>query len=233
MQKSVLARVFGRLGSVCYDNFWLILIGDVMIYLMGMIHLFAAGVSTLGFAEALRIFKKYWLDHSYDIGTALYNDIYPQMTFNIYFYVIMAFLVLISVGLYLGKWYVSLRLYRNQPASFKDYFSQFHKVVSGCALYGILIFAEVLGFICFIVPAIYIQCKYGFAPQIFADENVGILEAFNKSAEVTRGKKEYVFGYGLILMIVNKFLKYDVNIFSTMYKAAIYEELRKEQSSMN
>lgn len=67
-------------------------------------------------------------------------------------------------------------------------------------LLGIMI---MIGLILLIVPGIYLALKYGFATILVVDENLGPLNALKRSAELTSGRKMFIFVFGLCALLIN------------------------------
>ncbi len=59
------------------------------------------------------------------------------------------------------------------------------------------------GLILFIVPGFYWALKYQFATYIVAEEDVTIAQAFHDSAVLVRGHEWDLFGYWLIMFLMN------------------------------
>jgi uncharacterized membrane protein len=59
-------------------------------------------------------------------------------------------------------------------------------------LYSLIVLG---GFILLIIPGIYIALRYCFAPILVIDKKMGIGEAFDKSKEMTKGKKWKLLGF--------------------------------------
>ena len=76
----------------------------------------------------------------------------------------------------------------------------FFKFVAGYFLY-ILIVA--LGFLLLIVPGIIWMIKYQYAVYLIADKGSGPLESLRKSSEITQGVKWELFGFLLLLGLIN------------------------------
>jgi hypothetical protein len=106
-------------------------------------------------------------------------------------------MIVLSVGILslfgsfirLGYTKILLGLYDRNYSSIGMLFSCSHLVLRnfvGMILYGLLCS---LGFLFFIIPGIYFLVTYGFYHQVIVDKEVGVFEAFSKSAEITHGAK--------------------------------------------
>lgn len=86
---------------------------------------------------------------------------------------------------------VSLKFADGQPVQFADLYQGFtvRKVINYIAasiLYGIMV---AIGFILLIVPGIYLALTYGQFSYAIIDKDLGILDAFKYSKQITSGQK--------------------------------------------
>ncbi len=65
-------------------------------------------------------------------------------------------------------------------------------------LYGLAVLG---GFILLIIPGIYVALRYCFAPILIIDKKMGVGEAFDKSKEMTDGKKWQMIGFFVVSII--------------------------------
>ena len=63
--------------------------------------------------------------------------------------------------------------------------------------------AVIVGLILFIVPGIIIGIKLQFASYLVVDKNMGVVDALNKSSEMTKGIKMNLFLFGILLFLIN------------------------------
>ncbi len=85
--------------------------------------------------------------------------------------------------------------------------SQFQQPVSKAVKYVVASFmfsaVMLLGIICFIIPGVYFALRYQFVFVLIADKDVGILEAFAMSSQMTKGSKLDLFGLAIMNLVVN------------------------------
>ena len=161
--------------------------------IFGILYLpFAGGVmeavSAGGAQEALRVFGE-------NIST------------NLGLFAVMSFLALVAfsfLGSFLGLGYtkILLELYDKNYSTIGILFSCSHLVVRNLLasiLYGLLC---LVGFLFFIIPGIYFVLTYGFYHQFIVDKEVGVFEAFSKSAEITRGAKFEIFITKVLIFVI-------------------------------
>jgi uncharacterized membrane protein len=72
--------------------------------------------------------------------------------------------------------------------------------IFGSIIYGLIVFG---GLILFIVPGIIWAIKYQFFSYLIVDKNLSPMEAIRKSGEMTAGNKGKLFGFGLLLALIN------------------------------
>lgn len=111
--------------------------------------------------------------------------------------VVMFFLELGVIGLW-------LKLVRTgEEGKLAELFSKhqiFLRAFAANIVYGVLI---VIGLICFIVPGIYIGIRFMFLNYLFVDQNLGFKEAFSESSRMTKGIKWDLFGYLIVILLLN------------------------------
>lgn len=103
----------------------------------------------------------------------------------------------ISVWLTCGLLKLSLGLYNNKKLPIEDFFTQFKyfwRVLGSTILVGLIV---VFGLCMLIVPGIYFALKYKFTEYLIVDQDLGIVEAMQKSAELTQGIKLRLFVFSL------------------------------------
>jgi hypothetical protein len=77
------------------------------------------------------------------------------------------------------------------------------RVILPLIVLWILFFLAVfLGWVIFIVPAIMLCAMWAVAQPALVEERVGILEAFGRSRDLTRGSRWLVFALGLIMIVI-------------------------------
>ncbi len=110
------------------------------------------------------------------------------------------------IGLIVGPWLaaglmrISLDYYGGKKLPFEALFTQFKyfwRIFGAQILVGLIV---VGGLILLIIPGIYWALKYQFVPNIIVDKNLGILEAMQKSGEITKDIKLQLFLFDLTLL---------------------------------
>ncbi len=106
---------------------------------------------------------------------------------------------------------------------------QLLKFLGASILLGIII---LIGFVLFIVPGVYLMLKYYYVPYLIVDRNMGISEAFKKSAQMTEGVKMDLLVFGLLCfgVLVLGFVAFIVGVLVampvvTLASVYIYNEL--------
>jgi uncharacterized membrane protein len=98
---------------------------------------------------------------------------------------------------------IGLGALRNESTKldqFQQPFGKAFKYLVASFLYDFVVF---VGFCAFIVPGIYFVLRYQFALSLIVDKDVGILDAFAMSSQMTRKSKLDLFGLGIMSMFVN------------------------------
>lgn len=67
-------------------------------------------------------------------------------------------------------------------------------------LYGVLVLG---GLLLLIIPGIIWAIRYQFAAYVIVDKDLGVLDAFRRSGQITEGHKWNLFGYAIIQGILN------------------------------
>jgi uncharacterized membrane protein len=100
-------------------------------------------------------------------------------------------------------------------------------------LYRLIFFG---GLIFFIIPGIYFATKYWFAPYIYVDKRIGVIESFKESAKLTKGIKWQLFLLlilqmlicigGALALLVGLVIAIPINYLSDVY---VYRKLSAEE----
>jgi len=123
-------------------------------------------------------------------------------------YEIPAALVLLA-PLYAGQFLLALRAVQDQPVSFREFFHGFYQwapLVGVSLLVSLLVAA---GFFMLIIPGIVWSLTFAFAPVIILDSQrgggpyakVGVIQAIQRSKELTKGYRGILFGVSLLLVL--------------------------------
>lgn len=87
-----------------------------------------------------------------------------------------------------------IRLYRREPVSVSDLFSQFHSFGKALGLRITTTVLVSLWTLLLVIPGIIAVFRYAMAPYILAeDPDTGIMEALSRSSEMMRGNKLRLF----------------------------------------
>ncbi len=108
-----------------------------------------------------------------------------------------------SVVVAMGFVTVRLKLVDGGRASFRALLSNwpvFLKYVAGVIIYVLIVFC---GLVLLVVPGIIWSIRFMFWSYHVVDGRTGLVEAFKKSAEDTRGQKVHLFGLALVLFGIN------------------------------
>lgn len=98
---------------------------------------------------------------------------------------------------------IMLLLHDKKKAQLKDLFSQyrlFFYYLGGVLLYSLIVLG---GLILFVIPGIVWAITYQYVPYLIIDRKLSPLEALKKSREITRGNRWELFGFRLILLLIN------------------------------
>lgn len=117
------------------------------------------------------------------------------------FFVSLIFMLL-SVFLQVGLVKALLDLSAHKEVHVSQLFASsnyvyFWKYILGGIAYGLMV---AVGLILLIIPGVMIAITYSQWQYLLIDKNLGIKEAFKKSAEMTRGKRLDIFYIGLLLI---------------------------------
>ena len=96
-----------------------------------------------------------------------------------------------------------LKIERGGHASLKELFDHVNliwKYILASIAYGLSI---VVGFVLLVIPGVYVMLKYLFVPILIIDKDLGVKQAFKKSAHMTEGNKWHLLGFILILALLN------------------------------
>lgn len=127
----------------------------------------------------------------------------------------------------LGLIHIALSVYSNEPVKFKDLFSQTHRFVDylvARVLYGLIVLA---GLLLLIVPGFIWMMTYMFFGYALVDKNLKPRAALRESARITKGKRWKLFGFSMVVLLVNILgaLALGIGLFITVpttYLAVVY-----------
>jgi len=113
--------------------------------------------------------------------------------------------VYLALGLYIsiGILKASLRVYDGESPAIGDVLlhsgGYFWRCIGATILYGL---AVIVGMALFIVPGFILAIMYSQVANLIVDRDMPILEAFGKSAQLTKGVKWQLFLFGLFCGVV-------------------------------
>lgn len=109
---------------------------------------------------------------------------------------------LVNRYLKLGLTKVSFELYDKNNSSWDTLFSCYSLIMKDAIASCLYFFIGFIGLFLLIVPGIYWGITYGFYHQFIVDKQVGIVDAFKKSAEITRGAKWELFSLSILFFFI-------------------------------
>jgi len=107
-----------------------------------------------------------------------------------------------STFLSLGMLSVALNIVSGRRASVSQLFSQGGKFLKALGAMVLFIIATYIGLILLIVPGIYIMLRYGFFLTAITDKNLGIIESFKYSSQLTKNTKLPLLGLGVLCALM-------------------------------
>ncbi len=127
---------------------------------------------------------------------------------------ILSYILQTFIGM--GIFAFALALVKGQDASISQLFGQsggkLLKVCVASLLYGIMV---VLGFICFVIPGIYLTIRFFYYQAAIIDKDLGIIESFSYSSKLTRDNKLNILGLHVLnfLIVIAGFLAFGIGLF--------------------
>jgi len=99
----------------------------------------------------------------------------------------------VSIFLSLGAIHAMLKLVDGEHPEVGDLFSQGPQFLRGLGAYILYCLMVLVGCVLLIVPGIYLACRFGFFMQGIVDKNLGVMDSFNYSSELTTNNRLNVF----------------------------------------
>jgi hypothetical protein len=93
-----------------------------------------------------------------------------------------------------GIWHTSLKFIDGKDAEFSDIFGQGRKLLRLFGASIVFVLAISIGFLLLIVPGFIILTRYGFCFLAIIDKDLGIMDSFKYSSELTRSSKLKLVG---------------------------------------
>lgn len=106
----------------------------------------------------------------------------------------------VSIFISLGATRFGLNLVSGSTVGVAQIFGEGDKLLRGIGVSILLGLMIVVGFLCLIVPGIWLALKYGQAMTALVDRNCGVIEAFKYSSKITHGHKAKLMLLGLAAM---------------------------------
>ena len=134
----------------------------------------------------------------------LIASIINKLGFEFSIAIVVAGLISFFVNRYLklGFTKVSFDLYDKNYGTLQTLFSCYRLIVKDVVATLLYFFICFIGYVLFIVPGVYCAITYGFYHQFIVDKQVGVLESFTKSAEITRGAKWELLALSVLLFFI-------------------------------
>ena len=104
--------------------------------------------------------------------------------------------------LYGGYIMMLITHFRGGSIEFDDMFAINDRWISYSFLMIIKTFFIILGFLCFIIPGIYLSMRWAFAELLVIDQNMRPLEALRASSKMTEGNRWKLFWFTLVSMFL-------------------------------
>jgi len=115
--------------------------------------------------------------------------------------------LVIQIIVQMGLIKISLRICDNMRCELADFFSDllsclplFFKYLSGTILYLLIVLS---GIILLIIPGVIWSVKYSFVGYFIVDKGLGPIEALKESSLITKGAKQDLFLFWLLISVVN------------------------------
>ncbi len=148
----------------------------------------------------------------YIIGSLLRNT-------SFLFYLLFTFIgwavqLMVSIGLIR----ISLKFCSGETPEFNDLFrfkGYFWRYLGGSLLLAITV---TVGFMLFIIPGVIWAIMFQFYAFLIIDKNLGIMDSFKHSGEITKSIRWKLLGFGLLLALINYIgvLVFLVGLFATI-----------------
>ena len=105
--------------------------------------------------------------------------------------------------LYAGFLAMMMRHFRGETIAFDDIIPNNSRWISFAVLALVKTVLIIFGFICFIIPGIYLSIRWMFAELLVIDQGMRPLEALKASSVMTRGIRLKLFWFTIMILIIN------------------------------
>jgi uncharacterized membrane protein len=126
--------------------------------------------------------------------------------------------IVIGMFVQIGTTRIALKFVDGQKAELSDLFSRY-EVFFSLLIAGIIVgIAVMVGLILLIVPGIIIGIIFSMYGYVIVDRGLGPIDALKRSAAITDGARLALFGFAIVLMLLNivGFLALVIGLFVTI-----------------
>ena len=110
---------------------------------------------------------------------------------------------LIPIGvLGTGMIRIVLKLADGQQPRFADLFGSARLLWRWIAVQILVLLIVCAGLVLFIIPGYVWAIRFGFAPIIIVDSDVGVIESLRRSSEITQGRRLSLFAFELLVTVL-------------------------------
>jgi uncharacterized membrane protein len=143
----------------------------------------------------------------------------------------------LSTIVYCSFLVLMLKHSKGETINFDDLFTLDQRWISFAFLMLIKTFFIILGFVCFIIPGVYLSVRWMFAEMLVVDKGMRPLEALRASGALTEGQRGKLFLFcivcglliivGLLFLIVGALVAMLVTLFASI---EIYKDLQSQET---
>ncbi len=145
----------------------------------------------------------------------------------------------IDIIIKIGYTVIYLKIIEGEDVHIMDLFTLHGTFFEYCVAYVLLSLITIAGFSLLIVPGFIIVCMFIFVPILVIDREQSVVEAFNKSYEMTKGNKWYILQFiictfvlnvlGFFFFVVGLLITIPISYFALMF---LYKQLLGETPSL-
>lgn len=130
--------------------------------------------------------------------------IFPQEPQNPWYSNLLGIILtwLVSYSFMMGALTLALGFADKEPVQLGDFFSKISKVITFLVSSLLAGFCILVGFICLIVPGIFLAVRLSLYGYLIIDKNMGPIEALSESWKLVKGASWRVFGFMLASIVV-------------------------------
>lgn len=112
--------------------------------------------------------------------------------------------IVMSTIIHIGIIRIALKFVDGKTPEFNDLFNSFKgyfwRYIGASILFGLIVAG---GTFLLIVPGIIWAIKFQYFGYLIVDQNLGVMDSLKKSSEMTNGIKWPLFGFALLLVLIN------------------------------